>query len=307
MNNKILIDKDVKYAIKNKQPIVSLESTLISHGLPYPLNIEVAKKSIKVIKSTGSLPATIGIIDGYIKIGLNDEDINILAKKKNVQKISRHNIALAMKKNSYASTTVASTMMISSLVGIKVFSTGGIGGVHRNSQKTYDISSDLIELHRKNMIVVSSGAKSILDIFKTNELLETLGVTKIGYKVDNVPGFWCRKTNLNVDLKINNLQELLKIIENRNLINQNGSILIYNPVEKKYSIKNNDIEKWINKAQKKAEKYKIKGKELTPYLLKEISELSKGKTIKANMSLIINNTKLAGKIANKMNKILWKK
>ena len=256
MNNKILIDKDVKYAIKNKQPIVSLESTLISHGLPYPLNIEVAKKSIKVIKSTGSLPATIGIIDGYIKIGLNDEDINILAKKKNVQKISRHNIALAMKKNSYASTTVASTMMISSLVGIKVFSTGGIGGVHRNSQKTYDISSDLIELHRKNMIVVSSGAKSILDIFKTNELLETLGVTKIGYKVDNVPGFWCRKTNLNVDLKINNLQELLKIIENRNLINQNGSILIYNPVEKKYSIKNNDIEKWINKAQKKAEKYK---------------------------------------------------
>ena len=305
LNNYIQIDKKIKKALKDKKPLVALESTLISHGLPYPANIEVAKKSQEIINQTGSEPATIGIIDGVIKIGLNDNEIEKLASNKNVEKVSRHNIALSLNKNIYASTTVASTMMIASLVGIKFFSTGGIGGVHRDVEKTYDISADLKELEKSNMIVVSSGAKSILDIFKTNEMLETLGILRIGYKTNKVPGFWTEKTNIKVDYKINKIDQLIKIIQNRKILKQEGSILIYNPVPKKFSVNNNKIENWIKICLKKAYKNKITGKDLTPYLLKEISLLSKGSTQKANVSLILNNAKVAGKIAKKLSKYLW--
>ena len=305
-NDKILISAEVKNAIKKKKPIVALESTLISHGLPYPLNISIANKCIDIIKKNNATPATIGIIDGNIKIGLNKFDIKKLAKLSNVEKVSRHNLSLSMFKNKYASTTVASTMMIASLVGIKIFSTGGIGGVHMDSESTYDISSDLKELEKKDMIVISSGAKSILDIFKTNEMLETLGITRIGFKTNYVPGFWTEKTNMLVDAKVNSIEELGKIVLNRKIINQKSSILIYNPVEKKYSVRENWIKKWIKIANKKAKLKKIKGKNLTPYLLKEISKLSNEKTLRANTSLIINNAKLAAKIAAKLNIMLWK-
>ena len=306
IDKNIIIDPEIKKALKIKKPIVALESTLISHGLPYPLNIQIAKKSIDLIRSFGVVPATIGIIDGNIKIGLNEKDIYILGTNKSVEKVSRHNISLFMKKNKYASTTVASSIMIASLIGIKFFSTGGIGGVHKESEITFDISSDLLELKNNNMIVISSGAKSILDIFKTNEMLETLGITRIGYKTNKVPGFWTQYTNLNVDIKINKVDELIKIINNRKIIKQNGSILLYNPVPKKYSINNKLIEKWIKTAYQKAKKNKIVGKNLTPFLLKEISYLSKNLTLDANMSLILNNAKLAGKVASKINKYLWK-
>ncbi|PPR41640.1 MAG: Pseudouridine-5'-phosphate glycosidase [Alphaproteobacteria bacterium MarineAlpha5_Bin12] len=305
-NNKILISAEVKSAIKKKKPIVALESTLISHGLPYPLNISIANKCIDIIKKNNATPATIGIIDGNIKIGLNKFDIKKLAKLSNVEKVSRHNLSLSMFKNKYASTTVASTMMIASLIGIKIFSTGGIGGVHMDSESTYDISSDLKELEKQDMIVISSGAKSILDIFKTNEMLETLGITRIGFKTNYVPGFWTEKTNMLVDAKVNNIEELGKIVLNRKIINQKSSILIYNPVEKKYSVRENFIKKWMKIANKKAKLKKIKGKNLTPYLLKEISKLSNEKTLRANTSLIINNAKLAAKIAAKLNIMLWK-
>ena len=305
-NNKILISAEVKSAIKKKKPIVALESTLISHGLPYPLNISIANKCIDIIKKNNATPATIGIIDGNIKIGLNKFDIKKLAKLSNVEKVSRHNLSLSMFKNKYASTTVASTMMIASLIGIKIFSTGGIGGVHMDSESTYDISSDLKELEKQDMIVISSGAKSILDIFKTNEMLETLGITRIGFKTNYVPGFWTEKTNMLVDARVNNIEELGKIVLNRKIINQKSSILIYNPVEKKYSVRENFIKKWMKIANKKAKLKKIKGKNLTPYLLKEISKLSNEKTLRANTSLIINNAKLAAKIAAKLNIMLWK-
>ena len=219
-NDKILISAEVKNAIKKKKPIVALESTLISHGLPYTLNISITNKCIDIIKKNNATPATIGIIDGNIKIGLNKFDIKKLAKLSNVEKVSRHNLSLSMFKNKYASTTVASTMMIASLIGIKIFSTGGIGGVHMDSESTYDISSDLKELEKKDMIVISSGAKSILDIFKTNEMLETLGITRIGFKTNYVPGFWTEKTNMLVDARVNNIEELGKIVLNRKIINQ---------------------------------------------------------------------------------------
>ena len=302
----IKIDEEISNAIKNKKPIVALESSLISHGLPYPENIDTAKKSIENIRSSGSIPATIGIINGNIKIGLNSNEIKILAENNKVEKVSRHNLALSMFKNKFASTTVASSLMISNLIGIQFFSTGGIGGVHRNLESTYDISSDLTEFEKNNIIVISSGAKSILDIFKTNEMLETLGIAKIGYKTNKVPGFWSKETSLKVDYKINKLNELIKIIENRKALNQKGSLLLYNPVPNKYSIKNSLIEKWIEIAHVKAKKKRISGKELTPFLLKEISLLSKGLTLKTNISLILNNAKLAGKVAYEINKFLWK-
>ena len=304
IKNFIKISSEIKNAIKNKRPVVALESSLVSHGLPYPLNINIAKKSIKLIRSSGSVPATIGIIDGNVKIGLNDDEIDILGIKNNIQKVSRHNIALSMNKNMYASTTVASTMMVASMIGINFFCTGGIGGVHRDVEFTYDISADLKELEKTNMIVISSGAKSILDIFKTNEMLETLGIARIGYKTNKVPGFWSEKTNINVDFKINKIEQLINIIKNRKALKQNGSILIYNPIPKKFSVNNILVEKWIKIANKQVIKNKIIGKNLTPYLLNEISLLSKGITLKANMSLILNNAKLAGKIAYNINKYI---
>ena len=304
--NSIKISNEIKNALKNKKPIVALESTLISHGLPYPTNIEIAKKSIDNIYAVGSIPATIGIIDGNIKVGLSNEDIKILATNKKVEKVSRHNIALNMIKNKFASTTVASTIMIASLLGIKIFATGGIGGVHRDSDKTFDISSDLLELEKSNMIVVCSGPKSILDLNKTNEMLETLGISKIGYRIKKVPGFWVQETNLNVDKKLNKINDLIIILKNRKLLKQSGSLLIYNSVPKKDSINNTVVEKWISKALKNSKNKKISGKELTPFLLKEISNLSKDLTMKANTSLILNNSKLAGKIAYKLNRYLWK-
>ena len=297
MKNYIEIDPEIKKAIKNKKPLVALESTLISHGFDYPLNVKIAEDSKKIVKSLGSTPATIGIINGKIKVGLNSEEIKILAKRKNIEKISTHNLSLILNTNKSASTTVASTIMIASMVGIKVFATGGIGGVHRDSNHTYDISSDLNQLDRTNMIIVCSGAKSILDISKTHEMLETLGITRIGYKTKKVPCFWSEKTNLDVDLKINNIKELINIVDNRKKLKQKNSLLIYNPVQKKYSINNTKVEKWIKLAEKKAKKGKVVGKDLTPYLLKEISILSKGLTVKANTSLILNNVKLASKIS----------
>ena len=304
--NNIEISKEVKKAIQDNKPVVALESSLISHGLPYPLNVEIAKKSIEIIKLEGSIPATIGIINGVVKVGLNDNEIKFLAKSKKVEKVSRHNIALLMKNNKYAATTVASSIMVASLVGIKFFSTGGIGGIHRNSESSFDISADLLELKKTNMIVVASGAKSILNIFKTNEILETLGISKIGYKTNKVPGFWSEKTNLNVDCRINKISELNKIYNNRKILKLNGSILLYNPVPKRDSVSNIKVEKWIKIAIKKAGKNSISGKDLTPYLIKEISNLSQGLTIKANLSLILNNAKLAGKVAYQMNKYLRK-
>ena len=199
MDNLFEISSDVQKAIDLKKPIVALESTLISHGLPYPDNIKVAKESINAVKDNGSVAATIGIINGKVKIGLSEDDINILAKDNNVQKVSNHNINLSIFKKENAATTVASTISIASIFGIKFFATGGIGGVHLNAENTYDVSADLYSLSEHCNYVICSGAKSILDLNKTYELLETLGITRIGYKTDYMPGFWYSETNHQVD------------------------------------------------------------------------------------------------------------
>ena len=297
------ISKEIQKALKDKAPIVALESTLISHGLPYPENLNVAQSSIDAVKKSGSVPATIAIINGKIKIGLSNYDINILSKSKNVEKVSKHNFILALNNKINAATTVSSTIYIASILGIKFFATGGIGGVHHNAKNTFDISSDLNELSKTNMFVVCSGAKSILDLDKTYEYLESLGIPRIGYKTDYMPGFWYYQTDKKVDfnfIKMKELTNYLKIHEN---LKQDGSVLIFNPVAKNKSINKNLIEKWIRKSLQKNKNNKIVGKDLTPYLIKDINAQSNNKTLNANIDLIINNALLAGELAYCFNKI----
>ncbi len=298
------ISKDIKNAFVNNKPIVALESSLISHGIPYPQNIQVAKSSIEAVKKTGSIPATIGIINGKIKVGLDDNDIQILAKNKNVLKVSKHNLSIAVNRKINAATTVASTIYIASKIGIKFFATGGIGGVHLESEKTFDISADLNELSKSKLYVVCSGAKSILDLNKTYERLETLGIPRIGYKSENMPGFWYHQTNMKLDWNFKELNDLLGYLKTYEKINDSfgtggSSILIFNPIPKRKSLEKKQIDQWIKKSIKKSKENSIKGKDLTPFLIKEINILSKNKTLKANIELIINNSLLAGKIAKK--------
>ena len=296
------ISKDIKNAIIDNKPIVALESSLISHGIPYPENIHVAKSSIEAVKKTGSLPATIGIIRGKIKVGLDDNDIQILAKNKNVLKVSKHNLSIAINRKINAATTVASTIYIASKIGIKFFATGGIGGVHLESEKTFDISADLNELAKSKLYVICSGAKSILDLNKTYERLETLGIPRIGYKSENMPGFWYHQTNKKLDWNFKTFTDLLEYLKTYEKINKSfgtegSSVLIFNPIPKNKSLEKKQIDQWIKDSIKKAKANSIEGKDLTPFLIKEINILSKNKTLKANIELIINNALLAGKIA----------
>ena len=301
ISKKIKVNPKVREALENNKSIVALESTLISHGLPYPENINVAKESIKAVEDSGSVAATIGIINGDIIIGLNDNEIELLATSKNVEKVSLHNIALSLFHNNNAATTVATTINIASKVGIKIFATGGIGGVHLGSENNSDISADLTELSRNRMFVISSGAKSILDLEKTFETLETYGIPRISYKSDYMPGFWYDETIYAVDQNFINVDDIANYLRLVEETNHNSSVLIFNKVPKKYSIEKNLIENWINKSIEKAKLNHIRGKNLTPFLITEINALSKNKTLEANTALIINNALLAGKISNKFN------
>ena len=301
LSKEIKVNPKIQEALDNNKSIVALESTLISHGLPYPENINVAKDSIKAIEDSGSVAATIGIINGEIIIGLNANEIELLATSKNVEKVSLHNIALSLFHKHNAATTVATTINLASKVGIKFFATGGIGGVHLGSENNSDISADLTELSRNRMFVISSGAKSILDLEKTFETLETYGIPRISYQSDYMPGFWYDETIYAVDQNFKNVDDIanyLKLIEKTN---HNSSILIFNKVPKKYSIEKSLIENWINKSIEKAKLNHIRGKDLTPFLISEINALSNNKTLEANKALIINNALLAGKISKKFN------
>mgnify|MGYP003968956733 FL=1 len=297
LNKYIKINPKVGVPIKNKKPVVALESTLISHGLPYPDNIKVANESIKAVEESGSIAATIGIINGEIKIGLDNNDIDILATSTNVQKVSLHNIALSFLNKQNAATTVATTINIASKIGISFFATGGIGGVHLGVEKNNDVSADLTELSRTRMFVVSSGAKSILDLEKTFEMLETYGIPRISFNSDFMPGFWYEETEFKVDKNFKNIDDIsnyLKIIEN---LKHKSSVLIFNKVPDSKGLEKIQIEKWINQSVDKANSKNITGKELTPFLISEMNQLSNNKTLEANTALIINNALLAGKIS----------
>ena len=293
------ISEEIRIALKDKKPVVALESTLISHGLPYPINLDVAKSSMNAVRSSGSIPATIAIINGKIKVGLNNDDLNILSQNNNIEKVSSHNFAISIYNKNHAATTVASTIYLASKIGIKFFSTGGIGGVHLDFENTFDISADLIELSKTKMNVICSGAKSILDLDKTFEILETLRIPRLGFKTNYMPGFWFYNTDKKVDHNFNDINELINYLKIRDHIDQTGSVLIFNPVPKNKSIDEKLIQKWIKLSIDKAKINSIKGKELTPFLIKEINKMSENKTLEANIELIINNAALAGKLAKK--------
>lgn len=298
MNKYIEISPEVQNAIDNNLPIVALESTIISHGMPFPKNVETAINAENIIRENGCVPATIAIINGKLKVGLNKDELNYLGKKgKDVTKVSRRDIPyiVALKKD--GATTVSATMLIASYVGIKIFATGGIGGVHRGAESTFDISCDLEELGQTNVSVVCAGAKAILDLPKTLEYLETKGVLVIGYKTKKLPAFYSSSSDYNVDINIDSPKEIADIIKVKNELNLKGGILITNPIPIEYEIPHHLIDSVIDNAIIEMDKLNISGKEATPFLLAKICELTDGNSLEANIKLVYNNCKLASEIA----------
>ena len=297
LNSYLDVHPEVEKALKSKLPIVALESSIISHGMPYPENIETALMVEDTVKVNNAIPATIAIIKGRLKVGLTKKEIEFLATNDEVRKISRRDLAITVSQKLSGSTTVASTMIIAHLAKIAVFATGGIGGVHRGAEKTLDISADLEELSRTNVCVVCAGAKSILDIGLTLEYLETKGVPIIGYKTLELPAFYSSKSGLNVDYRVDSAFDISAILKTKWSLSINGGVLVTNPIPKKFELELAMMNEAINKAIIEAEKEKITGKEITPYLLSKVNEITQGKSLNANIKLIQNNAVLAAKIA----------
>lgn len=297
LNKYIEIKEEVKKALDDNKPVVSLESTIISHGMPYPQNVETARKVEEIVRENGSIPATIAILDGKIKVGLTDEELEYLGKAKDVVKTSRRDLPFILSKKLNGATTVASTMIISDLVGIRVFATGGVGGVHRNAQETFDISADLMELSNTNVAVVCAGVKSILDIGLTLEYLETQGVPVIGFGTEEFPAFYTRKSGFSVDYKVDTAEELAEAIKIKWDLNLNGGLVIGNPIPKEYEMDSEKINSAIERAVKEAQDKGIKGKETTPFLLSKIKDVTEGKSLESNIELVYNNALVASKLA----------
>ena len=294
---KIEYSSDIKQAIKNNEPIVALESTIITHGMPWPENLKTAKSVESVIREYGATPATIAIINGVIKVGLEDESLSELSKNKAVRKLSRADLAHCLVRKETGATTVAATMIIAKLAGIKIFATGGIGGVHKYAEKTFDISADLQELSQTSVSVVCAGPKAILDIPKTLEVLETLGVPVITFGQTSLPAFWSSDSPFASPLSLDDPSSIAKSHEIRKRLGLSGGQLIANPIPKADQIPFETIEPIVIEAVKLANEKNIIAKDLTPFILSKINQLSKGESLLANISLIKNNAKLASKIA----------
>ena len=303
LNNYLEIHPKVKKAMENKLPIVALESTIISHGMPYPKNIETAKNVEETVRENNAIPATIAIINGKLKVGLSNEEIEFLATNNTIGKVSRRDIAVTVSKKLSGSTTVAATMIIANLAKIAVFATGGIGGVHRGAENTLDISADLEELSKTNVCVVCAGVKAILDIGLTLEYLETKGVPILGYKTSELPAFYSSKSGFNVDYRVDTASDIAEIISTKWGLSINGGVLVTNPIPKEFELKSDYMNKSINEAVNEANNNKITGKEITPYLLSKVNEITKGKSLDANIKLIKNNAALAAKIAISFSKL----
>lgn len=293
----IKISKEVKLALKEGRPVVALESTIISHGMPYPKNVETALEVERIIRENGCVPATIGIIDGIPIVGMNPEEIELFGKTSGILKVSRRDLPIVMAKKLWGATTVASTMILASMAGIEVFVTGGIGGVHRGAQQTFDISADLQELAHTNVTVVCAGAKAILDLPLTLEYLETFGVPVLGYKSSNLGAFYSKDSGLKLDFEMDSEREIAEAIYYKRMMKLDGGILISNPIPDEYSMPNEVINLYIEKALKEADEKGIKGKEITPFLLKNIADNTGGNSLEANIKLVYNNAKIGAKIA----------
>lgn len=297
------INPEVKTALEQGKPVVALESTIISHGMPYPKNVETALNVEKIIRDNGAVPATIAILSGKLKVGLTEEEIEYLGKAPKVIKASRRDIPYIVSKKLDGATTVASTMIVASLAGIKVFATGGIGGVHRGATETFDISADLEELANTNVAVVCAGAKSILDIGLTLEYLETHGVPVVGYQTEEMPAFYTRKSGYKVDYKLDTPEEIAKMLKAKWDLGLKGGMVVANPIEEQYQMDYDIITDAINKAVKQADENGIKGKDTTPFLLAKVKEITGGDSLESNIMLVYNNASLGAKIAVELSKI----
>lgn len=299
----IKISDEVKLALKEGRPVVALESTIISHGMPYPKNVETALEVERIIRENGCVPATIGIIDGVPLVGMTPEEIELFGKRSGILKVSRRDLPIVMAKKLWGATTVASTMILANMAGIEVFVTGGIGGVHRGAQQTFDISADLQELAHTNVTVVCAGAKAILDLPLTLEYLETFGVPVLGYKSSNLGAFYSKDSGLKVDYKMDSEQEIAEAIYYKRMMKLDGGILISNPIPDQYSMPSEVINLYIEKALKDADEKGIKGKEITPFLLKNIADNTHGNSLEANIKLVFNNAKIGARIAKELSNI----
>ena len=292
------VSGEVAKAISENRPVVALESTIISHGMPYPQNVETALKVEEVIRECGATPATIAIIKGKMKAGLSPEEIEYLGKKgTDVIKASRRDMPVILARKEDGATTVTTTMLIAHLAGIKVFATGGIGGVHRGAETTMDISADLEELSNTPVMVVCAGAKSILDLGLTLEYLETKGVPVLGYGTDELPAFYTRKSGFSVDYRVDTPEELADIFLMQRAIGLNNGMLVTNPIPEEYSMDKATIDAAIEKALCEAKEQGIKGKETTPFLLAKIKDITGGDSLDSNIQLVFNNARVASKTA----------
>lgn len=302
MKKYLAYSQEVEQGMAAGKPIVALESTIISHGMPYPQNVEMAKKVEQIIRDNGAVPATIAIMDGEIKIGLSNEDLETLATSKNVRKTSRRDLAYVISSKEIGATTVATTMICAELAGIKMFVTGGIGGVHRGAETTMDISADLEELASTNVAVVCAGAKSILDIGLTLEYLETKGVPVVGFGTDSFPAFYSATSPFDANFRLDEPKEVAEMLKAKWELGLNGGAIIANPIPAEFSLDEAYINDIIQTALKEADENGIKGKDVTPFLLGKVKELTEGKSLESNIELVYNNARVGAQIAVELNK-----
>lgn len=288
---------EVAKALDTGRAVVALESTIIAHGMPYPQNVETARTLQEIIRAEGAVPATIAVMGGKYKVGLNHEELHALATAESVRKLSRRDVPLALTSGEIGATTVASTMIIAAAAGIRLFATGGIGGVHRGAEYTFDVSADLTELRQTSVAVVSAGAKAILDLPKTLEMLETFGVPVLGVGTDEFPAFYSRTSGLGVDARMDAPEEIAAFLKAKWSAGLEGGVLIANPVPESDALDAGAIESTIASAIAEAEAAGIGGKRLTPFLLRRITELTAGQSLVSNVALVKNNARLAARIA----------
>lgn len=291
------IKPEIKEAIRLNKPVVALESTIITHGMPYPENVQTAVAVEQIIRKNGAVPATIAILDGRIKVGLSGEEIERLANLKHVVKASRRDLPVIVAKKLHGATTVAGTMIIAKMSGISIFVTGGIGGVHRDANITMDISADLRELSQTDVAVVCAGAKSILDIGLTLEYLETQGVPVLGFKTDRFPAFYTRDSGFPVDERIDSPAEAAKILHDKWKMGLNGGVVIANPIPSQYALNEQEIDQTINIALQEMKEKNITGKAVTPFLLAKLEEMTSGKSLDSNIALVKHNAAIGAEIA----------
>ena len=304
LNKYLDVAPEVQKALDEGRPVVALESTIISHGMPYPQNVETALNVEKIIRDNGAVPATIAVIKGRLKAGLSPEEIDYLGKTGTaVAKASRRDLPVLVAEGRDGATTVTTTMIIAHMAGIQVFATGGIGGVHRGAETTMDISADLEELAHTPVMVVCAGAKSILDLGLTLEYLETHGVPVIGYGTEELPAFYTRKSGFKVDYRIDTPEDLAKAFYVKQDMGLGGGMLVTNPIPEEYSMDHEVISKAIDEAVAEAGRLGIHGKETTPFLLAKIKDLTGGDSLASNIQLVYNNARLAAKTAGELSKL----